>query len=149
MGYEIEAVGNPYEISVDRTLISRYKLGYSYDTVYIDYDDTVIVDGAVHLPAIWFLYQCKRNGKKAILLTRHNRDHDDTIEESLAKYCICSDLFTEIIDLPADAGKSDYITPEKAIFIDNAYAERKAVREAYGIPVFDVEGLEVLMDWRQ
>jgi hypothetical protein len=148
MGYEIEAAGNRYAVSVDRTLISRYKIGYAYDTVYIDYDDTVIINGAVHLPAIWFLYQCRRDRKKVILLTRHNHDHEDTTEESLAAYCIPAGLFAEIVDIPAFADKSGYINPDKAIFIDNAYAERKAVREAHGIPVFDVEGLEVLMDWR-
>ena len=44
--------------------------------------------------------------------------------------------------------KSGYIKPEKAIFIDNAYQERAQVYKNHNIPVFDVDGIEVLMDWR-
>ena len=42
----------------------------------------------------------------------------------------------------------DFIHKDKSIFIDNAYQERKKVHEQIGIPVFDVDGLEVIMDWR-
>ena len=44
--------------------------------------------------------------------------------------------------------KEDYIKKEKAIFIDNMYAERKSVITKLGIPVFDVDAIEVLLDWR-
>ncbi len=36
---------------------------------------------------------------------------------------------------------------EIAIFIDNAYKEREIVQQKYKIPVFDVEGIEVLLNW--
>ena len=47
-----------------------------------------------------------------------------------------------------DDNKISYINPHKAIFIDNAYQERAAVARKYSIPVFDVDGIEVLLDWR-
>jgi hypothetical protein len=148
-GMEIEVFENPYSVIMDRTLISRYKIDYKYTRVYIDFDDTIIVNDKVHLPAVWFLYQCKNNGIETILLTRHDHDHDDAAREALAKYKIDPSLFNEIIIIPKNESKSEKINPKNAIFIDNAYAERKAVHQKHRIPVFDVEGLEILMDWRE
>ena len=39
MGYDIDIFQNPYNVVMDRTLISRYKIDYEYDTVYFDFDD--------------------------------------------------------------------------------------------------------------
>jgi len=144
MGYDIEVFQNPYNVIMDRTLISRYKFNYDYDTVYFDFDDTLIINNKVHLPSIRFLYQCKNLNKKVILISKHEKDLYKTFEN----YAISKDLFTEIIHISFDENKTDYINPEKAIFIDNSYQERKLVHNKFNIPVFDVEGLEVLIDWR-
>ncbi len=144
MGYDIKVFINPYNIKMDRTLISRYKIDYDYKTVYFDFDDTLIINEKVHLPAICFLYQCRNKGKKVILLTKHEKE----IYESLKQYCIDKNLFNEIIHIKPENRKSDFINPDKAIFVDNAYKERYEVYKTFKIPVFDVDGLEVLADWR-
>ncbi len=144
MGYDIEVFKNPYNITTDRTLISRYKFDYSYDTVYFDFDDTLIINNKIHLPSIRFLYQCKNLNKNIILITRHEKNLYKTFE----KYAISKDLFTDIIHIHSDDKKTNYINPAGAIFIDNAYKERKLVHDKFNIPVFDVEGLEVLLNWR-
>lgn len=146
-GKNISVFENSFTVMMDRTLISRYKINYHYEKVYVDYDDTVVEGDFVCLPVIKFLYQCKNKRIKTILLTRHETDHDDTVEESLAKHAISESLFSKIIKLSFDEKKADFIEG-KSIFIDNAYAERKMVHDAIGIPVFDVEGIEVLLDWR-
>lgn len=144
MGYDIDVFKNPYNVILDRTLISRYKIDYKYDTVYFDFDDTLIINDKVHLPSIRFLYQCKNLNKKVILITRHDKDLNETFD----KYAISPKLFTEILHITFDDKKTDYINPAGAIFIDNSYQERKLVYDRFNIPVFDVEGLEVLTDWR-
>lgn len=147
-GKDISVFENPYIVTMDRTLISRYKINYKYDRVYIDYDDTVVEGDSVCLPVIKFIYQCKNKGIKVILISRHEADYEDSIRESLEKHYIDEAIFDEIIKLSFSQKKSDYIRKENAIFIDNAYAERKSVHDKLGIPVFDVEGIEVLEDWR-
>lgn len=144
MGFDISVSKNPYNIIMDRTLISRYKMDYEYENVYFDFDDTLIINNQVHLPAIRFLYQCKNQNKNVVLLTKHENDLDKTLE----KYAISKNLFNEIIHLKNDDKKIDYIKSKKAIFVDNAFQERVAVREKFNIPVFDVEGIEVLLDWK-
>lgn len=144
LGYDIEVIPNSYTVHFDRTLISRYKIDYDYDSVYFDFDDTLIINGMIHPYSIMFLYQCKNHGKKVYLITKHEKH----IKKTLKEYAISEDLFTDIISLDASGNKIENIRPDKAIFIDNAFQERKLVYEKFKIPVFDVDGIEVLLDWR-
>ena len=144
LGYDVKACPNNVQITMDRTLISRYKIDYEYDTVYFDFDDTLIINNKVHLPAIRFLYQCRNAGKKVVLLTKHEKN----ILKTLEQFAISEKLFSKIVCISLDDEKSNYINPlEQPIFVDNAYQEREKVREKFNIPVFDVDGLEVLLDW--
>jgi len=147
-GKSISIFENPYVVTMDRTLVSRYFIDYNYDTVYIDYDDTIIEKDKVCLSVIKYLYQCYNKGVKVILLSRHDEDNEDSIRDSIMKHAISEGLFYKIISISNNQEKSDYIRPENAIFIDNSYVERKKIHDRYGIPVFDVEGIEVLEDWR-
>ncbi len=145
MDIDVNVFSNPYNVKMDRTLITRYKIDYNYDTVYFDFDDTLIIKDKVYLPAISFLYQCKNQNKKVILITRHENELDKTFE----KHSISKNLFDRIIHIGFDEEKTNYIEPKNAIFIDNSAKERMKVYEKYKIPVFDVDMLEVLTDWRK
>jgi len=145
MGYKnITIINNPYNIKMDRTLISRYQIDYNYKIVYIDFDDTVTLNDGVNLKVMWFLYQCQNLGIKVNLITKHAYD----IYLTLDKLSISSNLFNEIIKINEDEYKVDYIDPNQAIFIDNSYNERVDVSLKLGIPVFDVDSIDVLMNWR-
>lgn len=148
LGNKVDVFANDFEVQVDRTLISRYKTNLEYECVYIDLDDTILIGGKVHLPAIWYLYQCKNKGIEVILLTRHSSDHVDSVKEVLHKNSISVNLFSGIIEIDFDVPKYKVIEKRNSIFIDNAFEERKMVHGKLGIPVFDVDGFEVLMDWR-
>jgi hypothetical protein len=144
MGLDVSVIPNAYNVKMDRTLISRYKIDYEFNNVYFDFDDTLIINGQVHPYSIMFIYQCQNAGKKVFLITKHAKE----IYETLDKYHIDNNLFAEIIHLEVDDHKVSKINPDRAIFIDNAFSERKFVHDEYKIPVFDVDGIEVLLDWR-
>lgn len=148
MGKAISVFENPFRVRMDRTLVSRYDIDYPYETVYVDYDDTVVERERVCLPVIRFLYQCRNLGKRVVLLTRHEAHHEDGIFHSLDAHAISRGLFDEIVTLTRGQKKAEFIKSQDAIFIDNAYAERKEVHDVAGIPVFDVEGIEAVTDWR-
>ena len=78
----------------EEALSTTFKIMYQYDCVYIDLDDTLIVDGKVNYEIIAFLYKCINEGKKVILLTRHSVNPLDTLE----KYHIYN-FFDQIIHL--------------------------------------------------
>lgn len=145
MGYEITLSPNCYNIEVDRTLISRYKIDYHYDNIYIDFDDTIVINNKVHLPAIKFIYQCCNLEKRVVLISRHNKD----IYKSLEKFAISPSLFSRIIIINDLDEKYKYISSKSAIFIDNSFIERYKVLNKLNIPVFDVDGIETLLDWRR
>lgn len=142
MDVQVRVMDRP--IVMDRALVPTYRIGIDYDTVYLDLDDTLLINGRVHGPAIRFAYACVDNGKRLVLITKHASDLQNTLE----RYRISPRLFDDIIHLKEGEHKRDYIASANSIFIDNAYAERRAVSEAHGIPVFDVDALDALIDPR-
>lgn len=132
---------NDYEVVVDRSLQSRFEHNIQYERVYLDFDDTVVLEGRINPSVMAFIYQCRNDGIKIHLITRHRNDLTETL-----KMLRLEGVFDELIWLRADENKADHIVPEKAIFVDDSWAERHKVAEAHKIPVFDTHMLEVLMD---
>lgn len=141
MGYDVSVICNNYGIELDRYYKCMYKTGCNYEYVYMDFDDTIVIDGKINLMAMSFLYQCLNRGVKVILLTKHSTD----IYEDLKKYKIDSNLFYEIKHINDGESKMDYIDENNAIFVDNYFPERKEVFENKKIPVFDVDAIESLI----
>jgi hypothetical protein len=144
MGVDVSLIRNDVETEIDRALFSRFKINYEYERVYIDFDDTLVVGGSVNTEAIRFLYQARNQGKRISLLSRHRENITDT----LRKFAICESLFDEINVLRDRQRKSDLIAPGLAIFIDDSFAERKEVFDARHIPVFGLDAIESLLEWR-
>ena len=142
-GIDVSLIPNREDLLLDRAFISRFQTDLSYSSVYVDFDDTLIIRGKVNAFLMMFLYQAFNQGKRLCLLTRHSTD----IFSDLEKACIPASLFSEIIRLDEAGAKTDYIAPD-SIFIDDSFSERKRVRDALGIPVFDLDMVESLIDWR-
>lgn len=141
-GFDTTIVLNKGECQLERRIATKFNYQIEYDTVYVDFDDTIVVDNKVCDPLIRFLYQCVNNKKKIVLLTRHEKN----LKETLSRYRISEQLFDDIYQFDFSKGKTDYINPQKAIFIDNSYAERKKVSQAFSIPVFDVDMVDMLLE---
>lgn len=143
-GYDVDIIDNGAEILLDRAFISRFETDIKYDNIYIDFDDTLIVNGMVNIQLISFLYQSLNNNKRIFLLTKHTGD----IYAALDQYHIAAGLFAEIIHIGRTEEKINYINPENSIFIDDSFSERKCVKDRFGIPVFDLDMVESLLDQR-
>ncbi|MGV8049470.1 MAG: ATP-grasp domain-containing protein [Anaerolineaceae bacterium] len=145
MGLKLEILQNNLDLEIDRALFSRYIMSYEYSYIYIDFDDTIIMNDTVNTNVIKFLYQSRNTKKKIILLSRHKKD----IYESLKTYSICSSLFDEIYVLQEDQKKSDFITEVNSIFVDDSFSERQDVHLLKGIPVFSIDSIEALLNWKE
>jgi len=143
-GVNIDILKNLYEIEIDRAFQNRYEISLSYNTVYLDLDDTLILKNKVNLLVIKFIYQCINRNKEIILLTKHR----ENVLKILSKHKIDPDLFNEIILLRENDSKSDRINKKDSIFIDDSFQERKNVSEKCNIPTFDCSMLECLIDER-
>ncbi len=144
MGLDVNIIENDFDIEIDRALFACFKHNINYDYVYIDFDDTILLNDKINTDVMKFLYQARNNNKKIILITKHIND----IKETLKKYAIAENLFEEIIHIDKTKEKSDYITQKSAIFIDDSFSERKKVIDNKGIPVFGIDAVETLFDYR-
>lgn len=141
MGYDISILNNELEIVLDRYYKSTYKISYEYNKIYLDFDDTLIINNYVNVDLISLIYQWINEGKKIYLLTKHSVD----IYGDLKKYKIDKNIFENIYQIDLNEKKCDYIkTKKNTIFIDNYYPERLSVHQKLGIPVFDVDAIECL-----
>ena len=109
---------------------------FAFDSVYFDLDDTLIVDNRLNRKVMNFLIWCLNNKKAICLITRHKGD----LKQTLKNYRI-SELFDQIIHIQDKKPKADFMKLSKAIFIDDSFAEREAVRLKLKIPVYSSQTL--------
>ena len=143
-GIDISIIPNEYGLSADRGYKNVYKLDLEYETVYFDFDDTLVSNRTKYIvPTMAFLFQCLNKGKKTILLTRHAYD----IYETLENLHIDRHVFYKVVELEPGISKAEYIDiGERCILIDNSFAERADVKSTLGIPTFDICNLDCLID---
>lgn len=138
--FDVDIRKNNYSIELDRALDNKYKVDINYLTVYVDYDDCLIINGSININLLTFLYQSFNDNKKIVLITRHNGD----ISKDLKKFRLDS-LFDEVFQIDKHDKKYKYMTDKHGIFIDDSFAERKEVQDQIGIPVFSPDMVEVLL----
>lgn len=130
-------------MELDRAFYNSFHYQIEYDTVYLDYDDTLIHAGHINTQLIAFLYQEIEKGKRIVLISRHLGNLNKELKERKLY-----EIFDEIIHLTNHEKKSDYITGN-SIFIDDSYGERKTVYDSCHIPVFDPHMIECLLEERE
>ncbi len=141
MDMDVQVHESAHDVELFRSTENRYKYSFNYEKVYLDLDDTLIMNGKVNTDVIAFVHQCVDGGKQVHLITKHEFD----IAATLRKHRISMDLFASVIHVPLSDRKVDHIDPHGAIFIDNWHKERSEVRDRFGIPVFDVDAVPSLI----
>jgi len=144
IGVEPVFIINEIEIELDRSLNSTYKINLEYDTIFIDYDDTIICDEKVNPDAIQFIFEAHNKHKKVYLITKHKGN----LNKSLEKYRL-KNLFDGILHLKEEEEKASYIVKnnyEKAIFIDDSFSEREKVFLKLNIPTFSIDCINSLIN---
>lgn len=145
MGYDVDITENDFRIEIDRALMNRFAIDLSYDKVYLDFDDTITLKDKVNPYIMMFIYQCIAKDIDIVLITKHIHD----IHETLQKLKVDPTIFTDIIRIKQDDEKHKYFNLDRSsIFIDDSHSERKKIHEKFGIPVFDIDAIECLIDWR-
>jgi predicted ATP-grasp superfamily ATP-dependent carboligase len=143
IGIEQELIINDFEVEMDRALDNVYKINIVYDSVFIDYDDTIICNNKVNLDAVKFIFNARNRNIKINLITKHKGD----LLKSL-KYYRIENLFDEIFHLKKEEKKVSYLIKnnyKNSIFIDDSFSERKEINNALGIPVFSIDAISSLV----
>lgn len=140
MGRDIRVIDNNLNIEVDRALDASFNINYDFKTVYVDFDDTLIIDENVNYLLMGLLYKFKAQGKENILITKHKLN----VLESLKKFKIPQTIFDEVVHMKPHEEKKIHVG-KSSIFIDDSFSERLSIHEKTGIPVFDAsEAVELL-----
>ncbi|MFD3271565.1 hypothetical protein ACE3MS_15710 [Paenibacillus dendritiformis] len=141
MGNPLGLIEKDLKVKGVTTNKTYYYVDIQYERVYIDLDDTIVIQGQLNKVAISFIIQCINRNISVHLISKHRGD----ICQYLKQYRI-EQLFDSIIWLNSEERKSDYIVPEGSIFIDDAYRERKEVHSVLEIPTFDVASIPLLIN---
>lgn len=131
----------PGTLELDRALGNRYRHEVQFGVLYVDLDDTLLLNGKVNTQVVTLIFQCINQGKPIKLLTRHRGD----LALTLSKYRLAG-LFNEILHIAEGDKKSDFITEPDAILIDDSFSERMDVGERCGIATFDGSMIEMLTE---
>ena len=141
-GLDLHIQRNPGTVELDRSLRNRYRHDIEFDALYIDLDDTLILNGEVHLEALKLIFQCINTRKPVTLLTRHALD----IEKTLKRHRL-NGLFDRVVHMTDGSLKSAHIQRDgHPIFVDDSFSERQEVRKTLGIPTFDLSMIELLTE---
>lgn len=144
-GESIKIVPNDYALTLDRALVNRYAHLVHYDTVYVDWDDTLLLHGKLNTELVRFLYQCVNKNIKLILLSKSLQKD----KSALLKKWRLTELFDEVHWLAEAESKADYITAKNAIVIEDSFSQRCEILARRGIPTFDPSMVEMLLDERE
>jgi len=127
---------NNFPMELDRAVSVRFSARIDFESVYVDYDDTLVSSsGDVNAKLVSFLFYCVNAGKRIVLLTRHRGDLDASLKEKRL-----TGLFDQVIRVQEGDRKSDRIVGP-SIFIDDSHRERTEVMDSLGIPVFAPEAV--------
>ncbi|WP_019702205.1 ATP-grasp domain-containing protein [Paracidovorax oryzae] len=141
-GLNLQIQQNQGSVELDRSLRNRYRHDIEFDALYIDLDDTLILNGEVHLEALKLIFQCINAKKPVTLLTRHALD----IEKTLQQHRLHG-LFDRVVHITDGSMKSAHIQRDgHPIFVDDSFSERQEVRKTLGIPTFDLSMIELLTE---
>lgn len=145
LGRPFSVLAQDYPLVLDRALGNRYRAGLRYERVYLDLDDTLVVDGAPNPMLMALVYQWNARKVPVVLVTRHARRPLETLD----RLHISPGLFERVVHIEDGSPKSEAIGRDPAaIFIDDSFRERRDVLESCGIPVFDLDAVEQLLDLR-
>ncbi len=144
-GYAVKIEENNYDVEFDRALDNKYKINIFYNEVFVDFDDTVCLEKKyINTELIGFLFKCRNKGIKVTLLSKHDDEKYEPLDKMLEKLCI-KQIFDRIIHINQNEEKRNYIDNVNSIFIDDSFSEREKIRTAFGIPVFSLDMIEVLV----
>jgi len=140
MSRDVTALPDSTITIIDRSIITRTRSNIAFEQVYVDLDDTLIIDGEAVPAVMAFIYQCRRKRIPVRLITRHETLPQATLE----KAAIAISLFDEIIHLTRGEKKSAFIAAG-SLFIDNYFPERLDVSQIANTVVIDTDAVEFFL----
>jgi hypothetical protein len=103
-----------------------FDLCFKFNEIFVDLDDTLIIDDRTNLPLLKFLNKNRIEGIPINIITRNQNP-----ENLINKYRISRDLFNSIIRIGPSEKKSAFIDSNTFIFVDDSHSERMEVKRRF------------------
>ncbi len=140
LGFDVEVVFNDIELSLARALVPIYKHNMQFDNLYIDFDDTLLLEEKyINAELMKLIFKVKNKNKQVYLITKNKKFN---LAKTLHKFGI-TNIFDEIIHLHENDKKVDYMTG-KSILIDDSFAERRDAIDA-GLYAIGLDNINILI----
>jgi carbamoyl-phosphate synthase large subunit len=112
-------------IVYDRALLEEVALDFPVRTVYVDFDDTLVLpSGALNYELVGYLFGLKSiRSATLVLVTRHAGE-----PRARLRHFGLEALFEQVVHLDREAPKSSVVNGPGVIFIDDSFSERIEVQ---------------------
>ena len=141
LGMDIKVNINPItDLQMGRALHSVFRADIEYNNLYIDFDDTLLLDEKhLNIELMKLIFKAKNEDKKVFLITKNKKNN---LTKILHKFGI-THIFDEIIHLYENQKKIDFMK-RNSVLIDDSFKERAEALDA-GIYSFDVNSINILL----
>jgi len=110
-----------------RVWVSGFNLGFVFNQIFVDFDDTIIVNSKLNGSLLKFLRRQKLSGVKITIISKNVGDL-----AGMLKGLKLRRFFDEIIQVPQNTRKSSFInTSDSFLFIDDSFSERLEMKERF------------------
>jgi len=141
LGFDIEVVFNNIEISLARALVPIYKHNIQFNTLYVDFDDTLLIDEKyINCNLMKLIFQTKNKNKDVILITKNKKNN---LFKMLQKFGI-ENIFNEIIHIEDNDKKVNYMVND-SLLVDDSFSERKEAIE-HRIYAIGIDNIDLLFE---
>lgn len=127
-------------VLIERTLAPVFSHSMEFNALYVDYDDTLILNDAVNEQLVKVAFQFLNCNKPVVLVTRHDGD----IYSSLRKYRLDT-LFDKVVHLQAGESKRSAIEHTNVAFVDDSFKELEDLRMHREVTPIHVSSIELLV----
>ena len=104
------------------------ELDFIFNQIYVDYDDTLILNSTLNVRLLEFLRESKSKGITITLISRHKGNLDASLKSFVISY-----LFNQVIHLRNNDPKSKYLKADgNFLFIDDSFRERLDISVQFG-----------------
>lgn len=126
LGHHVSVRPQEFDVCVTRSLQPRFHLGLSFGDLYVDFDDTLLLDGArINASLMAMVFAAKNEGHRVFLITRNR---NNKLASTLHRFGISS-VFDAIHHLEDGESKATYLKPGD-LLVDDSFAERGQALDA-------------------
>lgn len=141
LGDEVQILDTPLPVTVTRTLRPTFHHALEYRDLYVDFDDTLLLDEeTINLDVVALIFQTKNRGGRVFLITKNRKNN---LARGLHRFGITS-VFDGIHHLRDDESKADHLRPGD-LLVDDSFAERSQAIRA-GAAAIGLDAVQMFLD---